>query len=71
MATNIYVQKKSDVTRLMNEYTEHGYSCYRTRLECECNKGQNRRSGAIVINVVGIHDFNIIRCKGCEKGGKL
>jgi len=71
MATNIYVQKKSDVTRFIKEYTEHGYKCYRTRLECACGQGQNRRSGAIIINNAGLHDCSVIRCKGCEKGGSL
>lgn len=65
MATNIYVQKKSDVSRMMDEFTAHGYTCYRTRLLCECPAPRNRRSGAVLISQKGMHEYNVIRCKGC------
>jgi hypothetical protein len=71
MAINIYVQKKSDVTRMINEYRAHGYRAYRTRLTCSCEEPRNCRCGAVLINSKGEHEYNVIRCKGCEKGGSL
>jgi len=61
----IYVDKSSEITEKIKEFTEKGYICYRTRLECGCEK-DNRRDGAIVLS--GEKTIaQIVKCKGCCK----
>lgn len=72
--TRYFVNRKSDVTHLMEKYQDNGYTAYRTRLECNCAT-HNRRSGILVIDPATLLlTAKVIRCKGCvnrKEGGKL
>lgn len=67
MAINVYVERKSGITRLMEEYGRRGYRCYRTRLRCQCENCGNIRHGAVFIDRKGMHEFSVICCKGCKR----
>ncbi len=61
-----FVNKKSELTELMLSYSEMGQQVYRTRMNCNCDNGQNRRTGILVIDTATQKvESKIIRCKGC------
>lgn len=60
----IYVNLKSEVTRKMNDLFLAGCDTYRVRLCCNCQHGQNRRSGVLAIKGDTVV-CKVIRCKGC------
>ena len=63
--TRYFVNRKSDVTHLMEKYQENGYTAYRTRLECNCPIN-NRRNGILVIEPETLLlTAKVIRCRGC------
>ena len=64
--TRIFVNRKSEVTTYMLSYQEKGFTTYRTRLNCNCAEGRNRRSGILVINPdTLVLTAKVIRCRGC------
>lgn len=61
-----FVNKKSELTELMLSYSEMGQQVYRTRMNCNCLSGHNRRTGILVIDTVTLKlEAKIMRCKGC------
>lgn len=62
----IFVNKKSELTEFAFLYSEYGQDIYRSRLNCNCEHGKNRRDGILVIDrVTGILEAKIVRCKRC------
>ena len=59
-----YVNKKSELTAIMNECQLWGYEVYRTRLNCNCPTG-NRRNGILVVDLFDRIVKKVIRCRGC------
>lgn len=61
----IYVNKKSDITKIQHVAQSLGAACYRTRIECECGaaNGNSRQCMLVVKNDAVM--FGVIRCKGC------
>jgi hypothetical protein len=59
-----FVEKKSDLTRLAARcyFTQH----YRTRLNCNCKTGENRRNGILIARGCVIL-VKLIKCKRCAK----
>ena len=70
-----FVNKKSELTEQMFHYAELGQQVYRTRMNCSCNEGHNRRYGILVIDsATNKLEAKIMKCKGCvtaRKGGLI
>lgn len=68
----VYVNLKSELTVVKSVLETIGFNVYRTRTECNCSPGQNRRDALIAIHQ-GDESYNVkvIRCKTCTKGGQL
>ena len=63
-----FVNKKSELTEYMLSFAEMGQQVYRTRMNCICPDGQNRRTGILVIDTETEKlESKIIRCKACVK----
>lgn len=62
----LFVNKRSEVTTLMDAQMASGSEAYRTRMDCQCMFPKNRRSGVLVLKD-GILTLKVIRCKACTK----
>jgi len=66
--TTTFVNLKSELTVAKQVLEAINFKVYRTRTECNCIDGQNRRDA-----IIAIHDddktyqVKVIRCKGCVK----
>jgi len=69
MINTLFVNLKSELTFAKETLELFDYKVYRTRTECNCIPGQNRRDAIIAIlsNNNGIIINEIIRCRRCAK----
>ena len=62
----LYVNKRSELTTLLNQYSASGYTVYRTRCACGCTAKANIRQAIICINsTTMVHEVTALRCRGC------
>lgn len=64
----VYVNLKSELTIAQKVLEALNYSVFRSRTECSCIAGNNRRNAIIAISDTDpSNHLKIIRCKGCVK----
>ena len=62
----VYVNRRSELSELLNQYSEAGYTVYRTRANCGCHPKSNVRQALVCINsTTMVHEITAMRCKGC------
>jgi hypothetical protein len=61
-----YYSKRFGMTYDAMTAVEFGCTAYRTRLECECEEGRNRRDG-ILLTANDVVICKLVRCKACAK----
>lgn len=69
-----FVNHKSELTICKEVLEAGGFDVYRTRTECNCGSGQNRRDALIAIHVDNnSRQVKVIRCRGCvtRKEGRI
>ena len=63
----VYFDKRSKMTAYANQSTEYGYRAYRSRGNCKCKEGRNRRNIILLINCENRLEFILIKCRECER----
>lgn len=63
----IYVNLRSELSLEKARFEKIGFSVYRTRMDCACTRGNNRRNGILVIDSNNTVVFKAMRCKHCAK----
>lgn len=60
----VFVNMKSQLTVCKSALEAAGFEVFRTRTECGCTPGQNRRNAIVAINKDNA-GVKVIRCRGC------